>query len=412
MKLTRKEQEMLDGKRGDAVQKAMEILVAVGECYDAEKFVPINSVHLAPANPVNSGKGGVRFVKDMAKRGGIFVVPATSNPESVDPEVWQEMGFSEELYQEQKGLSEAFAKMGAYVCGTCTPYIIGHVPRMGEHVAWCESSAIVYVNSVLGGRTNREGGPSSLASGLTGRTPAHGYHLDEHRSGKLKIMIDADLKGVTDYSTLGYFAGKIAQDRVPVFTGMPPSVTLHELKYLSAALATSGSVALYHAVGVTPEAPTEEAACGHKKIRSSDIFNFGTRELKETEDSLSGARPEEANLVVLGCPHASIEHLRTYAMTLSGRKAKDTVEIWILIPSTIKGYAERMGYAKIFASAGVRLLSNTCPLLMPADYFKRQGFSVMATDSSKLASYIPNARNVTCCYGSLDTFVDAVTNPA
>jgi predicted aconitase len=152
-------------------------------------------------------------------------------------------------------------------------------------VAWDESSAILYVNAVLGCRTSREGGPSALAAGPTGRTPAYGYHLDENRHGSIKIRVNAKLSGETDYATLGYFAGKIAQDRVAIFSGIPPSISQHELKCLGAALATSGSAALFHVVGVTPEAPTEELAAGFKKISASDIYEFNLAEVKKTEES-------------------------------------------------------------------------------------------------------------------------------
>ncbi len=172
MKLTREEQQMLDGKKGSAVQKSMELLVAVGECYDAERMIPVSSVHLVSPSPINAGKGGTRFIKEMAEKGGKFVVPTTTNPACLDPWAWRELGFTEEIYREQMSLSEAVARMGAYMCNSCTPYLIGHTPRKGEHVAWGESSAVIYANSVLGSRTNREGGPTGLAAALTGRIPA------------------------------------------------------------------------------------------------------------------------------------------------------------------------------------------------------------------------------------------------
>lgn len=410
MKLTIQEQEMLDGKYGDSVQKAMELLVAVGDCYDAEKMVPITSVHLNAGSPVSAGKGGTRFIMDMAERGGKFVIPVTINVASIDPWAWKEMGFSEENYREQEALSEVTSKMGGFNCHTCTPYQIGHIPRMREHVAWCESSAVLYANAVLGGRANREGAPGALAAGLTGRVPAYGYHLDENRYGRLKIVVHGHLKGDTDYAILGYFAGKIAQDRVPIFTGIPSSISSHELKCLGAALAASGSVAHYHVVGATPEAPNEEVASGFKTIGSSDTFEFGVAEFKETEESISNVGPEEADLVILGCPHPSIEQIRNYAKALSGRKVKNNVELWILTSHIIKRYAEDIGLTNIIESTGARFVSDTCPNPMPRDYFKKRGYRVAATDSPKLAYYISNLKNMPCYCGSLDKFIDIVTS--
>jgi predicted aconitase len=410
MKLTKEELEMLDGKYGDAVQKAMELLIGVGECFGAEQMVTVASAHMPNANPVSAGKGGTNFIKDMAGRGGKFVIPTTTNPACLDPWAWQEMGFTEELHRDHVALSEVIAKMGGFLCNTCTPYLIGHAPRIKEHIAWGESSAIVYANAVLGSRTNREGGPTALAAGLTGRTPFYGYHLDENRYGRLKIIVNVNLKGDTDYATLGYFVGGIAHDRVPILNGISPSISQDDLKCLGAALATSGGVAHFHVVGVTPEAPTEEVASGFKKISSFDTFEFGSKELTKTEESLSKIGPEDADLVVLGCPHSSINQIKKYAEAFSRRKAKNNVEIWILTTNSIKKYAEDLGYADIIKSTGARLVSNTCPTGMPRDFFKRHGYSAVATDSPKMVYYISGTKDVPCYYGTLDKFIDFITS--
>jgi predicted aconitase len=277
------------------------------------------------------------------------------------------------------------------------------------HVAWGESSAVLFVNSVLGARTNREGGPTGLAAGMTGRTPEYGYHLDENRYGELKINVTVELKGETDYSTLGYFAGKIAQEKVPIFTGIPPSVFRDELKYLGAGLATSGSVSLYHVISVTPDAPTEEAIFGPKTIGPSDTYEFGQKELKDTEESLCSEGFGAVDVVILGCPHVSIIQIRHYVELLSGRRVKDNVEIWILVSNVIKHYAEDLGYARALESSGCRLVSNTCPSPMPRGFFNERGFRAVATESAKMAFYVAITQNVRCRYGNLDEIIDAVT---
>jgi predicted aconitase len=382
MKLTREEQEMLDGKRGDVLRNAMELLFAVGECYGAETMIPVTSVHM---------------------------VPATTNVASIDAHAWREMGFSEEIHEKQEGLSGAIARMGGLLCNTCIPYLIGHAPLMRQHVAWCESSAVVYANAVLGSRTNREGGPTALAAALTGRIPAYGYHFDEHRRGTVKIVVEAPLKGPTDFATLGHFAGKVAQDRVPVFAGISPPVSRDELKYLSGAAACAGSVSHYHMVGITPEAFTEEMACGPHRIGPSNTFVFGSRELKETEESISSIGPGECELVVLGCPHASISQIGQYTRVFSGRKVKSDVEAWILTSSLFKHYAEELGYARELELAGVTLVSNTCPSPMPREFFDSKGYRGAATDSPKMAYFTSTTKGVPCFYGSLEKFVDVVT---
>jgi hypothetical protein len=409
MELTKEEQEMLDGKYGDAIQESMELLVAVGNAFDAERMLPIGSAHLVSANPVTSGKGGIAFIKGMAEKGGKFVVPTTTNPACLEPWLWREMGFGAELYKTHVDLSEAISKMGGFLCNTCTPYLIGHSPRMKEHIAWGESSAVLYANAVLGARTNREGGPTALASAITGRTPAYGYHLEENRYGKIKIINNTDLKCDTNYATLGYFVGKIAQDRVPIIAGIPSSISQDEMKCLGTPFAVTGSASHYHLVGITPEAPTEEVACGYRKIGSSDTFEFGPTEFKNTEESLCAIGVEKADLVILGCPHASITQLKRYAEVLSGRRVKNEIKFLIMTSSSVKTYSKNIGLADLIESTGAKLITNTCPITMPNGFFIEKGYTGVATDSPKMGYYIAVAQSLPSFYGSLSKLVDVVT---
>lgn len=409
MNLTRYEKEMLDGKHGPVLQKAMELLVGVGDCFEAEHLIPVSSALLACSEPVSIGKAGTKYIKDMAAGGARFVIPVLTDVACLDMWRWQEMGFGEEIYQAQKGLSDAIAQMGGITCNTCTPYYLGHIPRSGEHLAWGESSAVVYVNSVIGARTNNEAGFTALAAGLTGKTPAYGMHLDQNRFGNIKIEITTPLNGETDYGALGTFAGKIAQDDVPVFSGIPESATHHELLSLCAAVATSGTVAHMHVVGITPEAPTEKAAIGGAAIGSADMHEFGAKELDETRTSLSAANPEQIDLIIFGCPHLSIEQVKATACLLNGRKLKSGVDMWLLVPHVVKKYAEDMGYDTIIESAGAKLVSNTCPTIMPADHLQNQGYRHVATNSAKLIYYIEPTQNVRCYFGESAELVERFT---
>lgn len=399
----------MDGIYGEAVQRSLELLIAVGESYDAETLLPVTSAHVLACNPPTAGKGGTLFYEEMSGSGGKFIIPTTTNPACLDPWAWQEMGFDPGLYHAQMELTSVIAEMEAFLCHTCAPYLVGHAPRIGEHAAWGESSAVVYVNSVLGARTNREGTPSALAAGLTGRTPAYGYHLDKNRHGKLIVNVTAGLKGTTDYSTLGYFVGKIAQDKVPILNGIQPSVSQQELIALGAGLASSGSVALYHAVGVTPEAPTAEIAAGSNKIGPSDTFEFCRKDLQETEESLCSIEAEASDLVILGCPHVNINQIRTYLGAFSGRKVKDHIDAWILVQSGIKRYAKDLGYLDILESCGVRLVSNMCPSAAPVNYYRQKGYGGFATDSAKMCYLLSGAKQISAYYGKLESIVDAVS---
>jgi predicted aconitase len=407
MRLSKEEEGMLNGKYGHPLQKAMEILVAVGECYNAVRLIPIKSGHLVSSNPVTAGTAGAAFIEQLAKTGSKFKIFTDTNPACLDLWNWKQLGFSKELYEKQITVSENIRIMGGYLSNTCTPYLVGHIPSMGQHIAWSESSATIFANAVLGARTNRESGPSVLAAALTGRTPDYGYHLLENRYAQLKIIVDVELRGIKDYGTLGYFAGKIAGDKVPLFKGIPKSVSTDQLKMLGAALATSGSVAHYHVIGVTPEAPSEESALGGKKLRLSDTYQFAIKELEETEHTLGKERAREVNLLILGCPHASISELKMYADVLAKNKVKS--DVWILTSHMIKTYAEKMGFVNVLEASGAKVLNDTCPIAMPRGFLKKLGYSVVATDSAKMAYYVTSAQELKCYYSDLEQYFGEAT---
>lgn len=409
MQLTPEEEQMLSGEYGYPVQKAMEILVQLGEIYGASKMIPVSNVHMPGSSVVVAGEAGTKFVEKMAGEKGVFRTFTTLNPAAVDLNCWQEIGYSEATWGLQNRLTTAYQAMGAIPCHTCVPYLIGNTPRLGEHVAWGESSAIAFVNSVLGARTNREGGPSALAAALAGRVPAYGYHLDENRYGQIQVNVLVELKGITDYGSLGYWVGKLTGSKVPVFTGINNIASLEELKMLGAALASSGSVALYHVVGVTPEAPTLKAAFGNRK--PEEVLEFGREQLEESQSLLNKNQRQDISLVVIGCPHASIREIEMIARELAGKKVSPNLELWVTTALPIKALAERCGYAQLIESAGGRLVIDTCPILSPmAEVARRKGYTALATNSAKLAHYAPGQWGLPTYYGSLQQCLTAALN--
>lgn len=406
MKLTLDQERMLAGDFGYPVQKAMQILVQLGEIYGAEKMIPVSSVHMPGSSVVVAGEAGTKLVEKMVQHGGHFKTFTTLNTGAVDFPCWQEIGFSEETFQLQTRLTKAYMSLGAVPCHTCTPYLIGNMPKKGEHVAWGESSAIAYVNSVLGARTNREGGPSALAAALTGLVPAYGFHLQENRYGQVYVKVETELNGVADYGTLGYWVGKLTESKVPVFTGIPKTVSMEELKMLSAALASSGSVALYHIVGVTPEAPDLESAFGPN--RPLEELVFGKKELMETEAVLNKNKGQEVSVVVIGCPHASINEVAQIAKELSAKKLNANVELWVTTSLPVKSLAERCGYLQTIVNAGGRIVVDTCPILSPmAELARKKGYQALATNSAKLAHYAPGQWALPTYYGNLEQCLHA-----
>ncbi|PKM81535.1 MAG: hypothetical protein CVU89_08550 [Firmicutes bacterium HGW-Firmicutes-14] len=406
MRLTVDEEEMLAGKRGRVYQKAMQILFQLGEIYGAEKMIPVSNVHMPGASVIVAGKAGTRLVEEMAKEGGIFAVSTTLNPAAGDFNTWQEIGFAREDMELQERLTGGYREMGAVPCHTCTPYLTGNIPRKGEHVAWGESSAIAFANSVLGARTNREGGPSALAAALVGRVPAYGYHLDENRRGQVLINVNTELNGPWDYGTLGYWAGNIVQERVPVFKGIPWSVSLEELKLLGAALASSGSVALFHVLGVTPEAPDLETVFGGSE--PVQFLEYTEEAAVETVTRLNKHKGDRVDLVAVGCPHASIQEIGQVAEMLRGKRLADNTDMWILAALPVKTMADRMGYTKEIEAAGAQIVCDTCPVLgSTAAVVKKRGYRSLATNSAKLAHYSPGSWNLDTFYGSINRCVKA-----
>lgn len=409
MKLTKEEEILLEGKKGYVLQKAMELLVGLGECFSADKMIPISSVLFIGSDTQSTGKYTKKYIKDIASTGAKFIVPTFSDIGAMDICDWKEFGFSLEQYEDHKALSDAFANMDGFLCFTCAPYLIGHTPRMGEHIAWGESSAVIYANAVLGARTNQESVFTQLASALTGKTPNYGYHLVENRRGTVKVIVDTVVRGCFNYHTLGFHVGKTVRDEVPIFTGIPASITRDELVSLGAALATSGGVTHYHIVGVTPEAPTEKNASGGNKITSSYTYKVGEREINATQESISNATFKDIDVAVFGCPHLSIEQIKKYVEILNGRKIKTGKEMWLQASHVVKQYAKDMGYFQILKKGGVKILSGVCSACFPGSLMHQKGIKVVATDSAKLSVYTVENQNLICLYADSKEIIDAIT---
>ncbi len=239
-----------------------------------------------------------------------------------------------------------------------------------------------------------------MAADICGRTPEYGYHLDRNRYGDLEISVTTDLKDIADYGSLGNFIGKIAGDKVPVLTGLPPTVSWDELTGMGAQASIAGATALYHVAGVTPEAPTKEAAFGPNKKGTWPRFEFGKKELKENEESLSKATGSDVDLVVFGCPHTSIQQIRELAGLLSGKKLKSGVELWVMTSHIVRAYAQNMGYVDAIEATGARVLGDVCALYIMRENFRKHGPRIVASNSARLVFYMPGLQGLMLHYGS------------
>ena len=396
MYLTKEEEAMLNGEIGEGIRRAMEIVVALGKIYGAERLVPVTSVQVAGVSYKNLGDAGIQFLEEWADEGGKVRVPTTLNPAGMDLDDWKKIGFKEDFANKQLKVISAFQKMGIMPTCTCTPYLAGNVPRFGDHIAWAESSAVSYANSVIGARTNREGGPSAIASAISGRTAEFGYHLDENRVPKVWIDVEAKLGGFSDFGALGYWMGKQLGNKVAWITGVK-TATNDELKELGAAGAASGGIALYHIDGITPEGKIYSGTCEKEKLEK---FTFTEDDKKSVYETI-GHGETGIDLVALGCPHASLDEVRYVAEKVRGKKLKS--ELWITTSTVVKSLAQRAGLEKIIEDAGGRIVADACAVVSPIKDF---GFKNIAVNSGKYGWYLPN-QGFNVRFGSTDKCIES-----
>jgi predicted aconitase len=390
MYLTKNEEKMLNGEKGEVRERMFRLLVRLGDIYGADKMIPVGSVQVAGVSYKSIGDPGTEFLEDMASKNAKVKVLTYLNPAGMDLENWKELGFPKDFAKNQLRIMDAFKKMGIVITSTCTPYLAGNLPRFREHIAWSESSAVSFSNSVIGARTNREGGPSALAAAICGVTPNYGLHIWENRQPEIKIKVDAELFFNSDFGALGWYVGKKVKNKIPYFTGLKDANT-DQLKALGAAMAASGAVALYHVEGLTPEADLV-------KSKGLETINVGKKELKETYEKLNtGKKPD---IVIFGCPHASIREISQLADMLSGKKLKKP--IWICTSRVVKEAAERMGYNNIISKAGGSVVADTCMVVSPIE---EMGYKTTGVNSGKAANYLPGFCKQNVCFANIDDLV-------
>ncbi|NHJ21294.1 MAG: DUF521 domain-containing protein [Candidatus Lokiarchaeota archaeon] len=379
MNLSQEDRDMLEGKHGKAVQKSMEILTTLGEIFNAEGMITIHSVQVAGVSYANLGEAGLEFLNEMAEDGKVRVL-TTLNPAGMDRENWKVLGIDEEFAKNQNRAINAFAKMGIITTCSCTPYLIGNSPHFGQHIAWAESSAVCFANSVIGARTNREGGPSALAAALTGKTPNYGYHLDQNRRGQVLVKVNVPLKGTDEFGVLGKIIGDklVALGKVIPFIVGIPSATVEELKSFCASIATYGGVALFHMEGITPEY--------NNYPKPKDIeFDVNQNDMEKARTELIDDNLE-IDFVSIGCPHASIHEIAILADLLKGKKVNK--EFWITTARPTKKIADQAGYTKTIEDAGAKFAADTCCVVAPI----KGRFKGIMVDSAK-ACYYGRAKN-------------------
>ncbi|RLI56182.1 MAG: hypothetical protein DRO87_00140 [Candidatus Thorarchaeota archaeon] len=370
MTLSNEEKEMLEGKHGKATRKAMEIITTLGEIYGAERLIPVSSVQIAGVSYHNLGEAGLEYLSELAEDGRARVL-TTLNPAGMDLEEWKKHGISEDFAENQKRVVDAFARMGVITTCTCTPYLIGNLPHFGEHIAWAESSAVCFANSVIGARTNREGGPSALAAALTGKTAEYGFHLDKNRVAQVKYEVQAELYNTDDFGLLGEVIGNRTGKKIPYIVGVKHATT-EELKSFSASVATYGGVALFHMEDITPNRTT-----------IPDEIEVVTKEDLDKARGEMDDQDADIDFISVGCPHASIKEIAQIAEMLEGKSVSDGKTVWITTARPTKDLAKKMGYYDTIESAGAFLVADACCAVAPL----KGRFKGLMTDSAKACFY-------------------------
>jgi cis-L-3-hydroxyproline dehydratase len=402
--LSARDQEMLDGVHGPAPQFAMSILVRMAAVYGATELMDISHAHID--STIYLGDATLEFAERLVSLGARVAVPTSLNVSGVDECGWQDWAVSPAWAANAARQMLAYERMGAVPTWTCAPYQTQMRPVFGQQIAWGESNAIAFANSVIGARTERYPDLLDICCAIAGRVPAVGLHLTANRAGQLLLRlvgVPAALQQDDQFfAVLGHLVGKLAGDRIPVIDGVVARPTEDELKAFSAAVASSGRVALFHIVGITPEAPAiEDALQGRAPEATIDI---SVADLREARGELTTADGRDLDMVILGSPHFSLAEFERLAPLVRGRRAHPRVKFLITSGRFMKEEAERSGALAPIVAFGAQVTLDTCILASP---MLPPEIKTLMTNSPKYAYYAPSLLNTRVTFGSL---ADCVTS--
>jgi predicted aconitase len=403
MRLTDREKSILDGEQGEAARIALAVLVELGALFGAKKLMRVSQVHIdATLYMVDAG---LEFAEKMADLGGEVAVPTSLNPSSIDLQRWKEYRVPPEVLSKHERMEKAYLKMRAIPTWTCAPYQHGIIPRFGEQIAWGESNAIAFANSIIGARTNRYADLMDICAAIIGKVPKFGLHLTENRKARMLIR----LKDITTqmfaneaiYPLLGYLLGEIAADQVAAITGIPHDIKIDNLKGFCAAAASSGAVGLFHMVGITPEAQTLEM-CLHGN-KPENVYDITPKLIRKAEDRLWTMQSDAVDLIVTGCPHYSPSEFITLAQLTKGKKIHSSVVFWVFTNRSVYAWIKDNGILADLTAAGIMVFTDGCPLQYPKETWH---FTAAMTDSAKFANYCFSQSGFDAAYGSIEDCVE------
>ncbi len=406
MKLDNEAEAMLAGELGEPRRWAMDHMVKVGRMFDAADLVPVSQAHMM-VDPESVGEPGVEFLEGLAAHKvheRLVAVPMITDPRGVDLNYYRPLGQTEAMADLDRRTIAACEHMGIIMTNTCINYQTVMPPVLGDHVAYGDTGVVIYTNSVLGARSNFEGGPSALAAGLTGRTPRYGLHLDEHRRATRRFVLRMQPKNLCDFSLLGAVIGKATGSywEVPVIEGLEDVPTSDEMKHMGAAMASWGSTPLFHIVGVTPEAPTL-ASVGGENLQAEDI---GQADLDSLQAPF-GAKGDKIDVVVFAAPQLSIVEMQRVASACESRTVHANTALIVCTSPQVYADAKRMGYIESIERSGAKVLEGTCFYNQYAkEIGEANGWTRLLSNSAKIVNilggygYQPALREMQICVDS------------
>ncbi|MBW8011097.1 MAG: DUF521 domain-containing protein [Chloroflexi bacterium] len=400
--LTKEDKAKLDGSRGPAVHMAMSIIVRMAEVYQAERLMDITAAHID--STLYMGDATLEFAERLANLSAQVIVPTSLNVSGVDEHNWQEWPVPPDWAHKAQRQMTAYRSMGTVPTWTCAPYQTELRPEFGQQIAWGESNAIAFANSVIGARTERYPDLLDICAAITGRVPAAGLHLAENRAGQIIIrLVDVPTCVQEDdsfYPVLGNLMGELAGDRIPVIDGLQVQPNEDQLKSLCAAGASSGAIALFHFVGITPEAPTLEAALQGQP--AEEIHAVNMHELRDSRRELTTSAGDKLDMVVLGSPHFSLAEFKQLGNLLAGQHRHSDVQILITSSRAMTALADKAGWIAPLRKFGAKLTVDTCILTTP---MLPKTIKILMTNSAKYAYYSPGLLDTQVVFGTLEDCV-------
>lgn len=380
--MTKEEERSYNGEFGWANQICMKILVHLGELFDATKLIPIDSAHVSGVSYKTLGDAPAEFLKALADADAKVKTKATLNPQSFDVEYLCKK-LPQHLYQKQSRVLNCFEQMGFAQSLTCTPYYLEKT-KLHSHLAWAESSAVIYTNSIIGSWTNREGGPSALAAAIIGKTPDYGMHKAENRRPKVLVKLETRLQKEVEFGALGIFLGKILEDKIPVIRGLQNSSEAN-LKQLGAALASTGMANMFY------------RSDKDLKVGEIEKIDVEAKDIKQTTENLTTTSSQKPDLVFIGCPHCSLNEIKQIADLIDDhRKVKNGTELWICTSHYIKEKAKK--HVEKIEGSGGHVIADTCAVVTWTD---KLGIKTIMTNSAKTAHYAPTLNKAETIFAPL-----------